>query len=215
MKKFIITTIIPILIYSIPYHYGNGDYNDYNANNMYIVSAHDMSKVSLPMDNTEETQETSDECSDGESDTYIYEESETEYILEETEIANIETMSDEELAIAYRINYNFARLVMAEAEGESFEGKMMVALVIMNRVASPKFPNDIESVIFQSGQFTCIIDGRFYSVEPNEDCFLAIQQVVEGWNDGSNALYFSASSGGWHDYSLTYIKQVGNHKFYR
>ncbi len=42
-----------------------------------------------------------------------------------------------------------ARLVRAEAVGEPYAGKVAVATVILNRVASPDFPNSIKEVIYQ------------------------------------------------------------------
>lgn len=46
-----------------------------------------------------------------------------------------------------------ARLVESEAGNESYETKMMVASVVMNRVADSRFPNSIKEVIYQKGQF--------------------------------------------------------------
>lgn len=49
--------------------------------------------------------------------------------------------------------YLLARLVESEAGNESYETKMMVASVVMNRVADSRFPNSIKEVIYQKGQF--------------------------------------------------------------
>ena len=49
--------------------------------------------------------------------------------------------------------YLLARLVESEAGNESYETKMMVASVVMNRVADSRFPNTIKEVIYQKGQF--------------------------------------------------------------
>ena len=49
--------------------------------------------------------------------------------------------------------YLLARLVESEAGNESYETKMMVASVVMNRVADSRFPNTIREVIYQKGQF--------------------------------------------------------------
>ena len=43
----------------------------------------------------------------------------------------------------------FERLVEAEAKGESYEGKVAVATVVLNRVNSSQFPNNITAVINQ------------------------------------------------------------------
>ena len=47
-----------------------------------------------------------------------------------------------------------ARLVYLEARGESATGQQAVAEVVLNRVLSPSFPNNVYDVIYQSGQFT-------------------------------------------------------------
>ena len=49
--------------------------------------------------------------------------------------------------------YLLARLVESEAGNESYETKMMVASVVMNRVADSRFPNSLREVIYQKGQF--------------------------------------------------------------
>ena len=49
--------------------------------------------------------------------------------------------------------YLLARLVESEAGNESYETKMMVASVVMNRVADSRFPNTIKEVVYQKGQF--------------------------------------------------------------
>ena len=58
------------------------------------------------------------------------------------------------------------RIAMAEAEGEGTEGKALVMKVVLNRVESREFPNSIEDVVFQPGQFEPVLDdGRYWNVE--------------------------------------------------
>lgn len=63
----------------------------------------------------------------------------------------IETPETEPVAPAISISNEekdlFARLVEAEAKGESYEGKVAVATVVLNRVESPDFPNTVTEVI--------------------------------------------------------------------
>lgn len=88
-----------------------------------------------------------------------------------------------------------ATLIMAEAGGCSFEQKCLVADVIFNRVADPRFPDTIEEVINQPGQFGPMTNGAYERASQNvtEDCFLAvekewIQQInysyLYFWGDG-------------------------------
>ena len=46
-----------------------------------------------------------------------------------------------------------ARLIVGEAEGESFQGKKFIAETILNRMVSDKFPNTVEAVIEQPKQY--------------------------------------------------------------
>ena len=57
-----------------------------------------------------------------------------------------------------------ARLISAEARGESYEGQVAVGAVVMNRVRSSAYPNTITEVIYQSGQFGPAMTGWLDSV---------------------------------------------------
>ena len=54
-----------------------------------------------------------------------------------------------------------AALIQCEAGGESYEGKLAVGSVVMNRVDSSYFPDTVVGVIYQSGQFSPVASGRF------------------------------------------------------
>jgi N-acetylmuramoyl-L-alanine amidase len=112
-----------------------------------------------------------------------------------------------------------AKIAMAEAEGESTEGKAMVIMVVLNRVGSGDFPDNITDVIFDDGQFSPVKEGgRFYTTEPDEDCWKAMDLIMQGWDESEGALYFEATYNGentWHSRNLEYIKTVGNHNFYK
>ena len=109
------------------------------------------------------------------------------------------------------------KIAMAEAEGESVEGKALVILVVLNRVWSDEFPNTIEEVIFQPRQFSVTEPGgRYYTTEPDESCREALRLVSMGWDESQGALYFeSCESDSWHSRNLEYLFQEGNHRFYR
>lgn len=118
-------------------------------------------------------------------------------------------------------SYLLAKIAMAEAEGESIEGKALVILVVLNRVWSNQFPDTIEEVILQEykgvHQFSVTMDGgRWWRVEPNEECYEALDLVMSGWNESRNALYFeSPSESTWHQEHLDFLFKYGNHYFYR
>ena len=109
-----------------------------------------------------------------------------------------------------------ARMAMAEAEGESTEGKALVIRVILNRVASEEFPNTVGEVIYQQGQFESITNGRYSAVEPNEDCWKAMEMVLNGWDQSCGAIYFTRSdSGEWHKANLQHLFTYQHHSFYK
>ena len=109
------------------------------------------------------------------------------------------------------------KIAMAEAEEESTEGKALVMLVVLNRVLSDQFPDTIEDVVFQSRQFSPVIEGgRYWTTEPDRDCYEALELVMHGWDESGGALYFeSDGDSSWHSENLEYLFQFGNHKFYR
>lgn len=112
--------------------------------------------------------------------------------------------------------YLLAKIAMAEAEGEDTEGKALVILVVLNRVWSDEFPDSISKVIYQERQFSPVANGRFDKVEPDEDCYRALELVqVEGWDESHGALYFeSVSASDWHRKNLSFLFKHGNHYFY-
>ncbi len=109
------------------------------------------------------------------------------------------------------------KIAMAEAEGESVEGKALVMLVVLNRVWDDAFPNTIGEVIFQKNQFSPVANGgRYWTTEPNEGCYEALKMVRHGWDESQGALYFESCEGdNWHSRNLEYLFREGNHKFYR
>lgn len=112
--------------------------------------------------------------------------------------------------------YLLAKIAMAEAEGEDTEGKALVILVVLNRVWSDEFPDSISEVIYQKGQFSPVSNGRFDRVEPDEDCYRALELVqAERWDESHGALYFeSVSASDWHRKNLSFLFKHGNHYFY-
>lgn len=102
-----------------------------------------------------------------------------------------------------------ARAVEAEAENQNLMGKRLVAAVILNRVGSDKFPDDVESVIYQKNQFSVVSSGRIDRVTPSEDSIRAAKLEIENRSD-SNILFFSA--GGYNKYCKPGYK-YGDHYF--
>lgn len=70
--------------------------------------------------------------------------------------------------------YLLSHIVEAEARNQGIDGKRLVVDVVFNRVMSDQFPNSVEEVLTQDGQFTTYINGAYELVEPSEDTHEAI-----------------------------------------
>ena len=115
--------------------------------------------------------------------------------------------------------YWLARIINAEAGGESMQGKIAVGNVVLNRVRSKQFPNTIYGVIFDKKygvQFAPTANGMIYKT-PNADSVIAAKICLEGYSISSEALYFfnpKYTSGTWVKQNRDYLFTIGNHVFY-
>lgn len=110
--------------------------------------------------------------------------------------------------------YLLSCCVYGEARGESYTGKVAVAAVILNRVASSKFPNSISGVIYQAGAFTCVSDGQI-NLGTNDECTRAAQDAMNGWDPSGGALYYfnpATATSKW-IWSRPQIVTIGKHIF--
>ncbi|GIO63406.1 cell wall hydrolase [Paenibacillus cineris] len=111
------------------------------------------------------------------------------------------------------------RIVMAEAEGEPYKGKVAVANVVLNRLRSANFPDTIRKVIYQRYQFSPVANGRFDRVKPNEDSIHAVNEALNGRKEVSDDTYYFLSLKLADDLTVhhtrTLAKTIGNHSFYK
>ena len=102
-----------------------------------------------------------------------------------------------------------ASIIFCEAGNQSYEGQVAVGAVIMNRVKSGTFPNTIEGVIYQSGQFAPVATGWLNKVRSSsgytQTAMQAAIDALNGSNPIGNCLYFD--QGG-------YGMQIGAHYFH-
>ena len=110
--------------------------------------------------------------------------------------------------------YLLAKCVYAEARGEPYTGQVAVAAVILNRVASPDFPNTISGVIYQPWAFTAVNDGQI-SLEPDQTAYNAARDALNGWDPTYGCLYYynpTTATSQW-IYSRQTVVQIGEHIF--
>lgn len=87
-----------------------------------------------------------------------------------------------------------AALVQCEAGGESYEGQLAVASVVMNRVRSGAYPNTVTDVIYASGQFSPANSTKMSNLaltgNIKASCLQAAQEAINGNCNVGDALHF-------------------------
>ena len=111
-----------------------------------------------------------------------------------------------------------AKIVHHESANQPREGQLAVAQVVMNRLASPRFPRSICAIAMQPGQFFNV-----HAYNPRQDSRWdrAVEVALDARNGVSppvvgEALFFHAAhaSPSFHR-SRTRVTQIGHHVFYR
>lgn len=127
---------------------------------------------------------------------------------EEKKLAQLRKFSEEEIRL-------LARIIVAEAEDQSYRGKVAVGAVVMNRVKSSKFPNTIRGVIYQKGQFSPISNGRFYRVKVTNEDIEAAKAAIMGEDPSHGSLFFydpRIATDGW-IFTRPVNTVIGDHNF--
>ena len=90
-----------------------------------------------------------------------------------------------------------AALVFCEAGNQCYRGKVAISNVVLNRMKSDEFPNNVRAVIYQPGQFGPVTLGWYARVlrtnEIPEECYRAARDGLGGETPAGDALYFARS----------------------
>jgi len=113
-----------------------------------------------------------------------------------------------------------AGAVYFESKGESLEGQLAVARVVMARAKSGRFPTSLCGVVYQKSQFSFVRGGKMPSINTGSLHWRNAVAITRIALDGSwkspveGALFFHARyvSPGWR---LKRIGSIDNHIFYR
>ncbi len=107
-----------------------------------------------------------------------------------------------------------AKVISAEARGESYEGQVAVGAVILNRIAHPSFPDSLSGVVYQKGAFSCVNDSNWYQPVA-ESSKRAARDALNGWDPSGGAIYYfnAAKTSDAFMHSRKVIKEIGSHKF--
>ena len=93
-----------------------------------------------------------------------------------------------------------ASIIDCEAGNQPYEGQVAVGAVIMNRVKSGSYPDSIEAVIYQSGQFGPAATGWLNRVRSSkgysQTALQAAVDALNGSNPIGNCLYFDQGGSG-------------------
>lgn len=107
-----------------------------------------------------------------------------------------------------------AKVISAEARGESYEGQVAVGAVILNRVKHPSFPDSISGVVYQNGAFSCVNDSNWYAPVA-DSAKRAAQDALNGWDPSGGAIYYynAKKTNDAFMHSRQVIKVIGDHRF--
>ena len=122
-----------------------------------------------------------------------------------------------------------ADAVYFEARGEPFKGQQAVAQVIMNRVFSGYYPNDVCGVVYQNAerhlacQFTFACEGKDLNKVDEPDMWEQAKQIAKDMLDGKIWLAEVGHATHYHAYwvhpswvhEMTKLYRLGVHTFYR
>jgi len=117
-------------------------------------------------------------------------------------------------------------IIYCEAGSESYNGKLAVGIVVMNRVRSSRYPNSVKGVIYQKSQFSPVRSGSYkkaladydkggFTSAKEKECIKAAKAALNGEKyitvngkkkNFSKYLSFSRKIKG-------YTFKLGNHQF--
>lgn len=88
---------------------------------------------------------------------------------------------ERETVVRYKELLLMSRIIAAES-GPDWPEPMLVAIgeVVMNRVASPDWPDTVEEVLYQQGQYEPVLSQGWVQLRPTEKTVRVALEVLEG-----------------------------------
>lgn len=129
------------------------------------------------------------------------------------------TSVNESIKLSQKERDLLERLVEAEASDEPYEGKLAVATVVLNRLKGKDWPNTIEGVIYQKGQFSPVANGSIKR-PASEDSKKAVREVFDnGYRTfGPEVVFFcnpKLSTDKWMINNRERVTIIGGHHFFK
>lgn len=141
------------------------------------------------------------------------------FLVEEAKQEEVVQAANQKKSYTDEDLYLLAKVIDWEARADwlPMEWKVSVGEVVLNRVASPEFPNTIEEVVYQSGQYGGSGTKAFANRKPTAESVEAARSLLEGqrilepsvvyqsefvqgsgihskFSDGASAVYFCYSA---------------------
>lgn len=116
--------------------------------------------------------------------------------------------------------YWLSRIISAESKGESLLGKIAVGNVVLNRKASPSYPNTVYGVVFDrkhGTQFSPVSYGTIYN-NPTAESVIAAKICLEGYSLSDEILFFvnpKYATSNWIANNRPFAFRIGNHYFFK
>lgn len=130
---------------------------------------------------------------------------------------SVETANRDPIVLTEEEAYMMAACVHMEAGNQSYEGKLAVANVILNRLLDGYWGNTVKKVIYAKGQFTGVASGlleKYMEIGPNEGCIKATADALAGINNIGKYMYFCTNRTAKYATYKSYVI-IGDHTFYR
>lgn len=81
------------------------------------------------------------------------------------------------------------RVLTGECQTGSWELQLAVGSVVLNRVNAPEYPDTIQEVVFQRGQYACVRDGNYYRTPTERNRQAARYLLENGSQIPENVIY--------------------------
>lgn len=185
-----------------------------------IVSEFEFQKFYSPISLVEDKFD--ENISQNEEKTYIFLDKSTNSLNLLDEFAVWEYYTDTENFTEEEV-YLLAQLMVHEAGGEGINGWVAVAEVVKNRLDSHLFPDTMQEVIYQSGQFSYV--EKISSIVPSDEIIRVARAVLNGQMsilNNSDCMYYKNPQitdnisvnerVNWGPFK--YYMPIGNHAFY-
>lgn len=126
--------------------------------------------------------------------------------------------------------YELAKIAECEGGNQNIQTRILIIMVVLNRVQSDSFPDNIHDVIFEESngtyQFSPLApDGSWWNTEPSEESYEAVamcmEQIMNGCDNSGGALYFEAfgtdeeAEKSWHGHNLQFLYKSQSTRFYK